>query len=262
MTREVMAQPRDRPASACTWPACRPAARWRRSSATTYPDLYAAVGVHSGLAAGAATRPALGAGRDDEAAAPPARPAARRAPTIVFHGDADATVHPANGEQVVAASAGTRPPRGRNAARSADGGAQLHAQRPPRRAMAAWWPSTGWFTARPTPGRAAARKAPTPTAAGRTRPRRCCASSSSIRGRVRCSDARAQALHGTRRRLWSESSEVQYSSPGGSAERVRSFLRPRHRGGLRSSHALALAGMCGFPTRCPIEPETTDHDLR
>ena len=49
------------------------------------------------------------------------------------------------------------------------------------RPMAASSPSIGWFTARPTPGRAATRKAPTPTASARTRPARCCDSSSSIR---------------------------------------------------------------------------------
>jgi poly(hydroxyalkanoate) depolymerase family esterase len=70
----------------------------------TYPDLYAAVGVHSGLAAGSATDlpGALSAMRG--AAAGPSG-AAHGVPTIVFHGDADATVHPANGEQVIAACA-------------------------------------------------------------------------------------------------------------------------------------------------------------
>ena len=64
-----------------------------------YPDLFAGIGVHSGLPAGAARDlpSALEAMKKGPArAAPvPARP-----PTIVFHGDNDKTVHPANGEQV------------------------------------------------------------------------------------------------------------------------------------------------------------------
>lgn len=69
-----------------------------------YPELYAAVGVHSGLAAGVATDlpTALAAMRSGNVG----RGTAHGVPTIVFHGDKDATVHPSNGEQVIAACAG------------------------------------------------------------------------------------------------------------------------------------------------------------
>jgi len=68
--------------------------------AATYPDLYAAVGIHSGLpyeaARGAATAAAAMRWKRLGAAAP-----APAIPTIVFHGDSDTTVHPSNGEYAV-----------------------------------------------------------------------------------------------------------------------------------------------------------------
>lgn len=69
-----------------------------------YPDLFAAVGVHSGLATGVAKDlpSAFGAMKGGPQAVAPA--AASGIPTIVFHGDADSTVHPGNGGHVIAAS--------------------------------------------------------------------------------------------------------------------------------------------------------------
>jgi poly(hydroxyalkanoate) depolymerase family esterase len=77
---------------------------------TAYSDLYAAIGVHSGLACGAASDlpSAFAAMRQDGSMAfgghaPRAMSAERPViPTIVFHGDQDKTVHPRNGDLVVA----------------------------------------------------------------------------------------------------------------------------------------------------------------
>lgn len=78
----------------------------------TYPDLYKAVGVHSGLAYGAADdlHSALAAmrGRHNGAADPKCGESGRVPPTIVFHGDIDATVHPRNSEHVAAQAAPAR----------------------------------------------------------------------------------------------------------------------------------------------------------
>ena len=76
----------------------------------TYSDLYAAVGVHSGLACGAATDTpsAFAAMRQGGA---PGRSVITSGgppvPAIIFHGDRDTTVHPNNGDQVRKQAIGT-----------------------------------------------------------------------------------------------------------------------------------------------------------
>ncbi|MCP1200855.1 PHB depolymerase family esterase [Notoacmeibacter sp. MSK16QG-6] len=67
----------------------------------TYPDLFSAVGTHSGLPYGAAKDVPSAfeamAGRRDLTVAPPA---ASPVPTIVIHGTADATVHVSNADRI------------------------------------------------------------------------------------------------------------------------------------------------------------------
>jgi len=74
------------------------------SMGAAYPDLYAAFGAHSGLPCGAASDlpsalAAMSRGADGKSAV-------RKVPAIVFHGDSDATVHPKNGDAIVAQSIG------------------------------------------------------------------------------------------------------------------------------------------------------------
>jgi poly(hydroxyalkanoate) depolymerase family esterase len=102
--------------------------------AQAYPDLYAAAGIHSGLPVGCAhdlpsalaamrggkTRSKAGrAGRSDlhDASSSPC-------PLVVFHGDADATVHPANANELLRefSASGTASA----AASSGDGRARKH----------------------------------------------------------------------------------------------------------------------------------------
>jgi poly(3-hydroxybutyrate) depolymerase len=74
-----------------------------------YPDLYAAVGVHSGLAPSAAHDPSSaftvirgGSPGGVVSSRRVAGGSARTVPTIVFHGDRDTTAHPRNGDQLIA----------------------------------------------------------------------------------------------------------------------------------------------------------------
>jgi poly(hydroxyalkanoate) depolymerase family esterase len=74
---------------------------------STYPELYAAIGVHSGLPVGAAHDiPSAFAAMKDGPRGSFTAGTASQVPAIVFHGDGDTTVDPGNGAAVIAQSIG------------------------------------------------------------------------------------------------------------------------------------------------------------
>lgn len=93
--------------------------------AMTYPDLFAAVGVHSGLPHGVAKSlpDALGAmqgGTGPLSSAAQSAKWASQVPAIIFHGDRDTTVHPNNADRVAAQYA-SHPGREKGRPRGAGG---------------------------------------------------------------------------------------------------------------------------------------------
>jgi poly(hydroxyalkanoate) depolymerase family esterase len=74
--------------------------------AVTYGDLYAAVGIHSGLACGAASDLPSAFMAMRQGGGPETHvKVGSVVPTIVFHGDRDTTVHPDNGDRILEQSA-------------------------------------------------------------------------------------------------------------------------------------------------------------
>jgi poly(hydroxyalkanoate) depolymerase family esterase len=167
----------------------------------THADLYAAVGIHSGLACGAASDlpSALVAMRQGGGISKTDREPT--VPTIVFHGDRDTTVHPNNGDQILRQSARASSSTTKYFRGGSPTGMPILV-RFLKTPVVNRFPNIGTFMVPATRGRAAVPPAPTPIREGRTRRRKCCVSFSSIRSRGKRFTARSDR---PARRRFSES---------------------------------------------------------
>ena len=134
-----------------------------------YPDIYAAVGIYSGLEFGSVGDlvSALAAMRGDERRHGSVDRSRLGAPgrIIVFHGEADQTVHFSNGDSIVAAAkAGLESTRRKNCRVARPVASTIAGQLSEMRMGFRLW-STGAFTRWVTPGPAVVRMGPIPTRA-------------------------------------------------------------------------------------------------
>ena len=176
--------------------------------ATAYPDLYAAAGVHSGLAYAAAGDLASAFAAMKHGPSHPARPSARPLPLIVFHGDRDTTVAPANAagliDQVLAAASPDRHP-GTLPTVVTGGqvpGGHAYTRTCYRDPAGRSWPSAGPSTRADMPGPAVIPHGSTPTPAGQTPAPSSSASSTSIPPPVGPLTGTAPGPHQNMRVVW------------------------------------------------------------
>ena len=162
-----------------------------------YPDVFAAVGVHSGLPHGCAQD--LASAYAAMRGAARTRPLDRPVPVIAFHGDADPTVAVDNAARVVEQfTAG--PVRGDTLVERGPGRPATRVV--VRRDGADWWASCGPCTVAGTRGPAGSRAAPSPTRPDRTRRPRWSASSPTTRGATGGSSERGVGyVRSTQRRV-------------------------------------------------------------
>ena len=161
-----------------------------------YPDLFAAVGVHSGLAPGSAQDLPSAFRAMQQGGLGGQTRVGRPAPLILFHGDGDSTVHPCNADDLVQQwnATGSQDPGGSAPPvivqqRQVGGRAYTREiYRDGRRSVSS---SGGPSTARATPGQGGAATARIPTPLAPMPRESLSASSRSIRAGQRCRHPRA-----------------------------------------------------------------------